>query len=66
MRLVARLCAASAVCAMLSFCVGVASANPWHLGKNKLPRLSSKPQNASIEQIHVTNGAYLVRKRHRR
>jgi hypothetical protein len=63
MRLVAWLWAASVVCALFGFCVGVASANPWNPGKNKLPRLSSKPQNASIEHIHVTNGAYLVRKR---
>jgi hypothetical protein len=55
MRLVAKLCAASVAYTMLSLCVGVATANPWSLGKNKLPRLSSKPHNVSIEQLHLTN-----------
>jgi hypothetical protein len=67
MRLVAKLCAAGIVCAMAGSCAGVATANPWQFGKNKLPRLSSKPQNIAVEHIHITrNWGLAARKRHNR
>jgi hypothetical protein len=67
MRLVAKRCAASVVCTMLGACVGVASADPWRLGKNKLPRLSSKPHSIAIEHIIVARpGISIARKRRNR
>jgi hypothetical protein len=66
MKLIAKLCAASVACAMLGPCVGMASPNPWRLGKNKLPRLSSQGQNIAIEHIKITtSGVSAARKRHK-
>jgi hypothetical protein len=56
MTLVAKLCAAGVACTMLGSCVGAASASPWRLGKNKLPRLSSKPQSIAIEHLELSHG----------
>jgi hypothetical protein len=67
MRLVAKLCAAIVVCAMLGFYVGAASGDPWRLGKNKLPRLSSRTQSIAVEQLIVAKpGISIARKRHNR
>jgi hypothetical protein len=66
MRLAAKLCAATIVCAIFGSCIGVATANPWRLGKNKLPRLSSKPQGIAVEHIHITHWGLDARKRHNR
>jgi hypothetical protein len=57
----------TAVGVVLCLYLGVAAANPWKPGRNKLPRLSPHGQSVAIENMNVsTPNISVVRARHRR
>jgi hypothetical protein len=56
-----------AVGGVLCLCLGMADANPWKPGGNKLPRLSAHGQSIAVENMHLsTPNISVVRSRHRR